>query len=83
MSNKTLQARRQYRFTYPGLVAFYEGMESEYLIALYHRLASQRAYSLLKLRTKQGDEMVRWLEQNVELAQRKLLTIQQILNSRR
>lgn len=72
-----------YDFTYPGTVAFYEGMDTEYLRALYFRKVAAINDTHDYLLTHRVDpEQFAWAHKKCEQIERECLSIQQILNAR-
>jgi hypothetical protein len=85
MLHKLKQLSTQYPYTYPRLVAFYEDLSSDQLIALYHR-HSDTVSNIKKQLTHRTDMMANhraWFELQIDIKSRVMLTITQILNYRR
>lgn len=83
--NKQRPKVTTYDFTFPGTVAFYEGMPDGYLQEIYFKKSKARQELQAEIiKYPYADKETRdWMVKKLDQLGREMLTIQQILNSRR
>lgn len=82
--NKQRPKVTTYDFTFPGTVAFYEGMETPYLQELYFKKLEAREDTKdnVAAGVYTDKAMLDWVFKSIAQIEREMLTIQQIINSR-